>query len=89
MGEQKDFLAICQKILKKIPHFEILVNTGPYGGWKFQNATSTVFIRFEPNFMINRAVIREYKVINVLVIWQKLKILWHFEILIMESMGKS
>ena len=50
---------------------------------------STVFIRFEPNFMINKGVIIECKVMNILVICQKLKILWPLEILIWESMGKS
>ena len=54
---------------------------------KFQNATSTIFIRFEPN--LNKVVIGEYKVINVLAIWQKIKTLWHFDILAQESMGKS
>ena len=39
--------------------------------------------------MINKAVIRECKGVNVLAICQKLKILCHVEILICESMGKS
>ncbi len=37
--------------------------------------------------MINKAVIRGYKVMDVSAICQKLKILWHFEILTLESMG--
>ena len=36
--------------------------------------------------MINKAVMREYKVITGLVICQKLKHLWHFAILTWESM---
>ncbi len=39
--------------------------------------------------MINKVVIGEYKVINVLAICQNLKILCHFDILTWESMGKS
>ncbi len=42
-------------------------------GWKFQNAIPTVFIRSEPNFMINMAVTGEYKVIDILAIYQKLR----------------
>ncbi len=34
-------------------HFEIFVNTGRYGAGDF---------RSEPNFMINKATIREYQV---------------------------
>ena len=51
--------------------------------------SSYFFMQSEPNFKINQAVIREYKVINILAIWQKLKILWYFEILIWESMENS
>ncbi len=39
--------------------------------------------------MIIKAAIWEYEVINILAIRRKLKILWHFEILTWESMGKS
>ena len=71
-------------------HFEIFVSTETYGAGNFKNATSPiVFIRSELNFMINKAVIREYKVIHVLAICQELKKLWHFEVLTRESMGKS
>ena len=43
-------------------------------GWKFHNATPpTVFIRSGPNFMINTAVIGEYKVKDILAIGQKIK----------------
>ncbi len=52
-------------------------------GWKFQNATpSALLIRSKPNFMINKAVITEYKVINPLAICQNLNILCHFEIFV-------
>ncbi len=38
-------------------------------GLEIQNATPpTLFIRSEPNFLISKAVMREYKVINVLAI---------------------
>ncbi len=40
-----------------------------------------VFIRSGPNFMINTAVIGEYKVMAILAICQKINILWHFETL--------
>ncbi len=65
-------------------HFVIFVNTGAYGTGNFK----TLLIRPELKFMMNKAVIREYKVIHLLVICQKLKMLWHFEILTWESMGK-
>ncbi len=42
-------------------------------GWKFQNATPIALIRSEQNFMINKVVIGEYKLINVLAICQYLK----------------
>ena len=53
--------------------------------------TSYSFIQSEPNFMTNKAVVitKCNKVINVLAICQKLKMLWHFEILTWKSMGKS
>ena len=58
-------------------------------GWKFQNATPpTVFIWFEPNFMISKAVIGKYTVMDILAICQNLKILWQFEILTCESIGR-
>ena len=37
--------------------------------------------------MINKAVVRVYKVMHILAVCQKLKILWHFEILTWESMA--
>ena len=39
---------------------------------KIQNATPTVFIRSEQNFLRNKAVIREYKDIKNLAICQKI-----------------
>ncbi len=46
--------------------FDIFVNTGPYGGWKFQNTTPpTAFIHSEQNFVINKAVITECKVMGI------------------------
>ncbi len=39
--------------------------------------------------MVNKVVIGEYKIINVLAISQKIHILLHFEILTWDSMGKS
>ena len=77
------------KFKKKIMALKKLYIHRTVLGWKFQNATSpTVFIQSGPNFMINTAVIGEYKVMDILAICQKLKILWHFEILTWESMGK-
>ena len=39
----------------------------------FKWHTPTVFIQSESNFMINKAVMKEYKVLNVLAIYQNLK----------------
>ncbi len=58
-------------------------------GLEISNATPPGFIQSGPNFMINKAVIREFKVSNFLAICQKIKNLWHFEILTWESIGKS
>ena len=59
-------------------------------GLEFRNTTPpTVFIQSEPNFVINKAIIWEYKFVNFLAICLKLTILWHFEILTWESMGTS
>ncbi len=59
LSKNKNFMALFFFL-------EIFVNTGPYGCWKFQNATTpTVLMPSEPNFMINKVAIREYKVINV------------------------
>ncbi len=47
--------------------------TEDHAWWKFQNATPpTVFIQSGPNFMINKAVIRQYNVMDTLLICQKL-----------------
>ena len=62
---------------KNYNFFEIFVNTGPYGAGKLYS--SYIFIPSEPQFMRNKAVIRKCKVINDLVICQKLIVLWHFE----------
>ncbi len=46
----------------------------------FQNATPlTIFIQSEPDFIINKIVMQEYKVLNVPKIQ---KVLWHFEIFV-------
>ncbi len=53
-------------------------------GWKFQNAIPrTIFIRPGPNFMLNTAVMWEYKAMDILAICQNLKknvSLWNFNI---------
>ncbi len=50
---------------------EICVNTGPYGGWKFKNATNpTVFIRWQPSFMRTLATIVEYRIL-LCTLWRK------------------
>ena len=54
--------------------FFFFVSTGSLGEWKFQNTTPlTVFIQFQPNFMISMLVMME--AITFLPICQ---ILWHF-----------
>ena len=50
--------------------------------------SSKFFIQSEPNFMINKVVMGEYKVMDILAMCLKLHIFWHFEILTRESMGK-
>ena len=75
------------KKFKSLWHSEIFVNKGPYGPGNFITLL-LVFIRSEPNSMINKAVIRECKVINALAICEKLKVLWHFEILTWGVHGK-
>ncbi len=75
MGEYKvmDILAICQK-LNILWRFENCCEHRTIWGWKFQNATPpTVCIQFEPNFMINKAVIRAYNVMDISTICQKVK----------------
>ncbi len=67
-------------------HFEIFVNTGPYG-LEISKRYSYSFIQTVPNFMINKAVVRECNFMVISAICQKLKLLWHFEILTWESMG--
>ncbi len=81
----RDILAIYQQF-KKLWHFKICVNTGPMG-LEISKRYGEVFIQSCLNFMINKAVIRECKVMDILAISQKLKKMWHFEILTWESMG--
>ena len=73
-----DILAICQK-LKILWQFEIFVNTGQYGAGNFKTLLLTVLIRCELNVMINKAVIRKCKFMDISAICQKLKKLWHFD----------
>ena len=88
MGEYKviDILAICQKV-KFCGTYKMFVNTGLYGAGNFK---SLLLLQFVSNlsFIMHKAVIRVYKVMNILAICQKLKILWHFEVLTWESMGE-
>ncbi len=59
---------------KCLHFFFFFVSTGSLGEWKFQNTTPlTVFIQFQPNFMISMLVMME--AITFLPICQ---ILWHF-----------
>ncbi len=52
---------------------------GPYGGDNINTLLlPPVFSSFLPNFMINMVVMEEYSLLYV-AIWQKLKLLWHFE----------
>ncbi len=54
----------------------------PMGAKNNQNATPPVFIRSEPNFMINNVLMGEYKVMDILAICQKqtkkCRALWKF-----------
>ena len=48
--------------------------------YDFQKATApTIFIQFQPNFIIGMLVVREYKLLLFLAICRNLKILWYFE----------
>ncbi len=86
-------LVICPKL--KILNFMAVwnfVNTGANGAGNIKVLNpclmyNKVWLRSDKNCRRGLAVIREYKVINVLMICQKLKILWHFEMLTWESMG--
>ncbi len=75
----------------QIYFFFFFVNMGPLWGQKKFHTKPLLhfFIRAEPNFMINKVVLREYKSMYILAICQKLNILWHFEIVTWESMWKS
>ena len=53
---------------KFVWHFEFLLTQDCVG---LEIIAPTIFIRSEPNFMINRAVIREYKVIFFAELWKK------------------
>ena len=68
-------------------HFEIFANTGPYRAGNFKPLLLLQFIRCERNFTINKAVIRDREVLNILSKIKKKN--WHFEILTWESMGNS
>ncbi len=68
------FLTTCQK--KKIYGTLKFLLTQDHMGLEISKCYHTVVIRSEPNFMINKAVIREYS--YVLAICQKLKMLLHF-----------
>ncbi len=57
-------------------------------GWKFQNASPTVFIWCQTNLMRTLATMVEYRLSPFLVSGQVLRNLWHFLILTWESMGK-
>ncbi len=47
---------------------------GPYGSKKIQNATPPpVFIRSDPNFIINKLLVGEYNVMEILAICQNFR----------------
>ncbi len=69
-------------------HFEIFVNTEPYGAGIPKHYTSCSFHPMS-NFMWTLATMVEYSNYFSLAVSQVLKILWHFEILTWVSMGKS
>ena len=83
------FFGDLPKIKKKYGTLNFLLIQDHIGLEILKRYSPTVLIQSESNFMINKAAIRAYKVRNVLAMCQKLKILWHFEILTWESMGKS
>ena len=74
---------ICQN-LKNFMALWNCFNTEPYGAGNYKkNTPRTVFIWSGPNFMVNTAVIWEYKAWICLAIWQKVKnfvSLWNFGI---------
>ncbi len=57
-------------------------------GLEISKRYSYVSIRCQPNFMRTLATMVKYRLLLFLAIDQGLKILWHFEILRLKSMGK-
>ncbi len=45
-------------------HFDFFLNTGVYGGWKFENASPpTVFMRSQSNLMKTMATMVDYRIL--------------------------
>ncbi len=57
-------------IFKFLLFFSFFVNMGTYGSKTFRNATPPVFMRSEPNYMINKIGMGEYKDTDILAIFQ-------------------
>ncbi len=81
--------AIYQK-LKILWHFEIFLNTGPYGAGNFK---ALLLLQFSSEVSENfirtlLATMVEYRLSLFLAIGHVLKILWHFQISTYESTGK-
>ncbi len=81
-------LTIIKKILWILKTFEFWTLNLSMWGRRFQNATLTVFIWFQPTrFMIHTLVMRGFYVFFFfLAICEIFKNCWHFEILTWESM---
>ncbi len=64
------------------------MNAGPYGAGNFQMLLllQFIFILCQPNFMRTLATMVKYRPLLFLAICQKIKILWHFEVLTCQSM---
>ncbi len=60
---------------------------GPYGSKMSKRYSYTLqfFIGTYPNFMTNKVIMGEYKVMDILAIRQKIKILWDLEILVTQD----
>ena len=65
------------------------VNTGPYGAGNlkcYSDSFHLVSAKIYEDILANMA---EYRLLLFFVVGQVLRILWHFETLTLESMGKS
>ncbi len=76
-----NFVAMIRE--KKFKNYGILkfLFTQDYLGWKFHNASPTIFIQCQSNFMGTLAIMGEYRLLLFVAIGKVLKLLRHFKII--------